>query len=80
MGMFSQEKWDKTKQLLKELGDMLGEGPLPLQRMLEIRGFLMYMVRTYPWLNPYMKGMHLMVDSWQPGQAEDGFKMMTKKI
>jgi hypothetical protein len=57
--MVSQEKWDKTKQLLKELSDMLGEGPLPLQRMLEIRGLLMYVVRTYPWLNPYMKGMHL---------------------
>ncbi len=80
VGMVSQEKWDKTKQLLKELSDMLGEDPLPLQRMLEIRGFLMYMVHTYPWLNPYMKGMHLMMDSWQPGRAEDGFKMMAKEI
>jgi hypothetical protein len=63
MGMLSQEKWDKTKRLLKELSDMLGEGPLPLQQMLEIQGFLMYVVWMYPWLNPYMKGMHLTVDS-----------------
>jgi len=45
--MVSQEKWDKTKGLLKELTNMLTKGPLPLQRMLEIRGFLMYVVRTY---------------------------------
>jgi hypothetical protein len=48
--------------------------------MLEIRGFLMYVVCTCPWLNPYMKGMHLTVDSWQPDQAEDAFKMTTKEI
>ena len=64
VGMVSQEKWDKTKGLLKELTGMLTDGPLPLQRMLEIRGFLMYVVRIYPWLNPYMKGMHLTIDSW----------------
>ena len=80
VGLVSQEKWDKTKGLIKELIDMLGTGPLPLQRMLEIRGFLMYVVRTYPWLNPYMKGMHLTIDSWRAGRAEDGFKMTTKEL
>jgi len=71
VGMVSQEKWDKTKGLLKELTNMLTNGLLPLQRMFEIWGFLMYVVRTYPWLNPYMKGMHLTIDSWQAGRAED---------
>ena len=80
VGMVSQEKWGKTKGLLKELIDMLVDGPLPLQRMLEIQGFLMYVVRTYPWLNPYMKGMHLTIDSWQAGRAEDGFKMTAKEL
>ena len=79
-GGVSQEKWDKTKCLLEELKEMVTKGPLPLQRMLEIRGFFMYVVSTYTWLNPYMKGMHLTVDSWQPGQAEDGFKMTPKEI
>ena len=53
VGMVSQEKWDKTKGLLKELTNMLADGPLPLQWILDIRGFLMYVVQTYPWLNPY---------------------------
>ena len=73
--MVSQEKWDKTKCLLEELKEMVTKGPLSIQRMLEIRGFLMYVVSTYTWLNPYMKGMHLTVDSWRPGRSEDGFKM-----
>ena len=59
---------------------MLGKGSLPLQRLLEIQGFLMYVVRTYPQLNPYMKGMHLTVDSWQPSRADDGFKRTDKEI
>ncbi len=78
--MVSKEKWDKTKGLLKELADMLADSPLPLQQMLELWGFLMYVVRTYPWLNPYMKGMHLTIDSWQAGRAEDGFKMTAKEL
>ena len=80
VGMVSQERWDKTKGLLEELTDMLTNGPLPLQRMLEIRGFLMYVVRTYPWLNPYMKGMHLTIDSWRAGWGEDGFKMTANEL
>ncbi len=62
-GMVSQEKWDKTKAMVTELAEMVPKGPLPLQRMLEIRGFLMYVVRTYTWMNPYIKGMHLTIDS-----------------
>ena len=67
VGMVSQEKWNKTNGLLKELTNMLGKGPLPLQQLMELQGFLMYVVPTYPWLNPYMKGIHLAMDSWQPG-------------
>ncbi|KAL3789526.1 hypothetical protein ACHAW5_007754 [Stephanodiscus triporus] len=79
VGMVSQEKWDKTKRLIDELCEMVARGPLPLQRMLEIRGFLMYVVRTYMWMNPYIKGMHNTIDSWREGRAEDGFKMMAKE-
>ncbi len=81
LGMVSQVKWDKTKLLIAELGEMIPKGPLPLQRLLETRGFLMYVVRTYTWLNPYIKGLHLMVDSWRPGraEAEDGFKWTAKE-
>jgi hypothetical protein len=39
----------------------------------------MYVVQTYTWLNPCIKGMHLTVDSWCPGRAEDGFKWTAKE-
>ncbi len=58
---------------------MIPKGPLSLQHLLEIRGFLMYVVWTYTWLNPYIKGLHLMVDSWCLVRAEDGFKWTAKE-
>ena len=77
-GMVSQEKWEKTKLLIKELSRTVEQDFLPLQRLLLIRGFLIYVVQTYPWLNPYIKGLHLMIDSWRPGREESGFKMRGK--
>ncbi len=53
---------------------------LPLQRLLVIRGFLIYVVRTYPWLNPYIKSLHLTIDLWRPGREESGFKMRGKEL
>ena len=42
---------------------VLPERRLPRKRLLKIWGFLNYVVRTYPWLNPYTKGLHLTIDS-----------------
>ncbi len=39
----------------------------------------MYVVWTYTWMNPYIKGMHNRIDSWQEGRAEDGFKLTAKE-
>jgi hypothetical protein len=46
-GMVSQEKWEKTQLLIWVLRSMLERDFLPLQQLLEIRGFLVYVVRTY---------------------------------
>ena len=64
-GMVSQEKWEK-KLLIRELSRMLEQDFLPLQRLLVIRGFLIYVVCTYPWLNPYVKG-HRLLEARQGG-------------
>ena len=40
----------------------------------------MYVVRTYPWINPYMKGLHLTIDSWRPLRGLDGFKLRGKEL
>mmetsp|Transcript_13380 Transcript_13380/g.19133 ORF Transcript_13380/g.19133 Transcript_13380/m.19133 type:complete len:439 (-) Transcript_13380:1232-2548(-) len=38
------------------------------------RGFLVYVSRTYRAMVPYLKGLHLSLDSWRPGRDEDGWK------
>ncbi len=40
----------------------------------------MYVVWTYPWINPYMKGLHLTIDSWRPFRGPDGFKLRGKEL
>ena len=45
------------------------------QRLLEIRGFLNYVVRTYPWMNPYLKGLHLTIDGWREDRNSGGWKV-----
>jgi hypothetical protein len=75
--MVLTEKWSKTQALVRELSDLAeeaGERGLPQQRLLEIRGFLNYVVRTYPWMNPYLKGLHLAIDGLGEEQEEGGWK------
>ena len=79
-GMVLQEKWEKTKRLIAEMLEMVSQDNFPLARLLQIRGFLMYVVRTYPWINPYMKGLHLTIDSWRPLRGLDGFKLRGKEL
>ena len=79
-GTVSQEKWDKTKRLICEMAAMVECERLMLGRLLQIRRFLMYVVRTYPWINPYMKGLHLTIDSWRPFRGPDGFKLRGKEL
>jgi hypothetical protein len=78
--MVSQGKWEKTQFLIWELKLMLEWDFLPLQQLLEIWGFLVYVIRMYPWLNPYIKGLHLTVDSWRPSREESGFKLKGKEL
>jgi hypothetical protein len=54
-GTVSQEKWEKTKHLIAKMADMVEQDYLPLARLLQVWVFLMYAVRTYPWINPYIK-------------------------
>ncbi len=80
-GMVSQEKWDKTKQLIQEMVVMVEQDCLPLARLLQIWGFLMYVVHTFPRINPYtMKGLHLTIDSWRPFRGTNGFKLKGKEL
>jgi hypothetical protein len=75
--MVTQERWDKTKAKIawmwkvckgKRGGDLPSKYPVnyyPHKQLESIRGFLVYMARTYTTFVPYLKGIHLTLDSWR---------------
>lgn len=50
------------------------------KRLESCRGYLIYLARTYPMINSYLKGTHPMLDSWRLWRKEDGWKMSGSKI
>lgn len=80
----SQQRWDKTRGSIRELHSLVmaaeEQGGIPIQDLLSIRGFLQYVCRTYSWLTPYLKGVHLTIDSWRPGRDEEGYKLSAKVL
>ena len=45
------------------------------ERMESIIGFLIYVTIKYRDINPYLKGLHLTLDSWIPYRDKDGCKL-----
>jgi len=69
------DKWLKARSLITELLAIASTTNTFDFKMLEsARGFLIYVVRTYPAFNSYLKGIHLTLDSWRPGRRDDGWK------
>lgn len=75
----SQERWDKAKVIMARLHEPVtisDEVPFkPLEAVLS--GFLIYLVHTYPAVNP---GIHLTLDSWRPWRKDDGWRMTLAEI
>jgi hypothetical protein len=72
----SEEKWTKAKRMLAEVRAMMDKDPFAMSRkcLEQIRGFLMYLSRTYTSMTPYMIGFHMMIDSWRRGRDKDGWR------
>ena len=79
--LVSQERWDKGKSLVMEMTEMWEESGecCDRKRLESIRGFLLYVARTYPILAPFLKGLHLTIDGWRPGRDETGWKLPGRK-
>ena len=70
----TKEKWAKSQSMVRELLQLLLAGPMPHKRLEKIRGFLIYVARTYRWMTPYLKSLHLVIDSWRQGRdTESGW-------
>jgi hypothetical protein len=72
-----EEKWIKAKKLMHEVLDLLAEDSqhLPRHRLEQIRGFLVYVTRTYPCMVSYLIGMHMTIDSWRSNRDGDGWRL-----
>ncbi len=48
---------------------------LPHKELLADRGFLVYVMRTYPAMVPDLKGFHLTIEAWRGGRDAGGWKL-----
>lgn len=77
----SQERWDKAKGIIQWMLSCIAESDkIDFKTLESHRGFLIYLVRTYPAMNPYLKGIHLTLDSWRPWRKDDGWRMTLAEI
>jgi hypothetical protein len=72
----TQERWDKTRKHIKRLGEWAeGNEKIPRKELESIRGFLVYVSLTYTIMVPYLKGIHMTLESWRPNRDEEGWKL-----
>lgn len=74
-----QDKWVKAQRFLKELqGELLTSPQLSHKSLEQKRGFFVHLQHTYPCITPFLKGLHLTIDSWRPGRDQDGWRVHTQ--
>ena len=76
-GLVSQDWCYKVNRLIQELVGMENNynGRLDKASIEYTRGFWVYVARTYRYMNPYLKELHLTLDSWRPFSNNKGWKM-----
>jgi hypothetical protein len=69
-------KWVKAQALLASLQEELHTKTTVQRKPLEsMRGFFIHLMRTYPIITPYLKGMHLTLDGWREHRDSDMWKI-----
>jgi len=71
----TQEKWEKARAFLENMQHILDQnGDFCHKTLEQQRGFLVYITWTYPSLVPFLRGIHLTLDSWRPGRDLEGWR------
>ena len=79
----SAEKWQKAKLFIQDLQSLVEEeddAKIPFKFLERGRGFMVYFCRTYTSFTPYLKGIHLTLDSWRSNRDEEGWKSKEKGL
>jgi len=78
----TKEKWLRAQQIFQTLRQDLQEhwgnpnsAGLLTSYLESSRGFLVHMQQVYPAMTPYLKGLHLTIDSWRENRDKDGWKL-----
>jgi len=71
----AEERWNKTKAHVQQLEDWCELDDLPRKELERIRGHLVYVSLTYTIFAPYLKGVHLTLESWREDRDNEGWKM-----
>ena len=75
--MCTQDKWEKAQQYIARLQHVQETtNSFDFKELESIRGFLIYVICTYPAFTPYLKGVHLTLHSWRPNRDDEGWKMV----
>ena len=74
----NQIKWEKIRSIVLELETLIREDRVPHKILERIRGFLIYVARTFKWMTPYRKGLHLNIDGWREGHDKDFYKIKSQ--
>ena len=76
----SAERWKKTKGHVQRLVEWAAkEEEIDRKELERIRGFLVYVSLTFQSMVPYLKGIHLTLESWRPDRNEDGWRLPPKE-
>ena len=73
----SQEKWDRAKAIVTKWSKYLEVEVAMLNRkeLEKDRGFLVHISMVYLALVPYLKGVHLSLETWRPDRDSQGWKL-----
>jgi len=80
--LLSQDRWEKTREIIAGIARTLKDnnGIFDFKKLESERGSLVYVMRTYPAMKPYLRGIHATLDSWRPDRDKEGWKRpKTKK-
>jgi hypothetical protein len=71
----SQEKWTRAKVEMQWLWDLwvIKKARIPHKALCSTRGYMVYVAGIYTFLHPYLKGIHLTLESWRLGKNEEGW-------
>jgi hypothetical protein len=79
--MVSQDQWDKMQGILQDIKEeMTNDGGMDHKELERNRGRLVYSTRGYNAMKPYLKGIHLTLDSWRKGRDHEGWKLKPSEI